>query len=179
MKKEIWKDIPGYEGYYQASTFGNIKGLTKGKILSPCVGTHGYLGLALSVNGKRKSWRVHKLIAMTFLGHICCGMDEVVDHINDIQTDNRVDNLQCISPRLNVIKTPKGVSKYRGVSFDKRKGKWISLIFVNKKREYLGQFDSEIDASIAYESRLKEAIVLEKKLQAAKDRIKELENGKD
>ena len=77
---EIWKDIPGYEGLYQASNFGRIRSLNhktfqkslsnestphkyKGKILKGWVQNTGYLTVALN----NKKYSVHRLIATTFL----------------------------------------------------------------------------------------------------------------
>lgn len=55
---EVWKDIPGYEGYYKASTYGRIKSLsrntTNGKILKQAKDSNGYLVVSLSKNGKVK-----------------------------------------------------------------------------------------------------------------------------
>ena len=45
MQEEIWKDVPGYEGLYQVSNLGNIKGLHRrcyGRILSPAKNSKGY-----------------------------------------------------------------------------------------------------------------------------------------
>ena len=39
--KEIWKDIIGYEGYYQISNLGNVKGLKRNKIKSPTLNSWG------------------------------------------------------------------------------------------------------------------------------------------
>jgi hypothetical protein len=86
MKKEIWKDIPEYEGLYQVSNLGNIKCLPKKwisgknclkevdeKIMSKGI-TRGYYQVKLHKNKKYKNYRVHQLVAMAFLSHKPCGM---------------------------------------------------------------------------------------------------------
>lgn len=61
---EKWKDIPTYEGLYQASTQGRIKSLKTNTILSP--DSHGNVGFYK--DSKQQGWKVHTLVACTFLG---------------------------------------------------------------------------------------------------------------
>ena len=58
--KEIWKDIPNYEGYYQVSSLGNVKSIrfNKEKLLSPSR-YKGYLYVVLYRNKIRKTIRIH------------------------------------------------------------------------------------------------------------------------
>lgn len=99
--KEIWKDIPNYEGLYQASNLGNIKSLErynyKGhhnleRILKPTLCKNGYLYVNLCKNKKTKIIQVHKLIAITFLknsnNYLC------INHIDGNKTNNSVYNLE-------------------------------------------------------------------------------------
>ena len=70
--KEIWKNIPGYEGRYLASSFGRIKALpncsrSKTRFLKLSLKKSGYLNVSLCKDGAVKTWRVHRLIAMAFL----------------------------------------------------------------------------------------------------------------
>lgn len=51
-----------------------------------------------------------------------------------------------------------GTSRYRGVSFSARQGKWTASIQVNKKRKRLGYFDDEISAAMAYNEAAKELL---------------------
>lgn len=98
---EIWKDIPGYEGAYMASTDGRIKSLprntTKGGILTPHVSKHnGYCSVVLSKNGVRKTHRLHVLIYKTFIGPVPGKYDtqRTIDHIDCDKTNNAVTNLE-------------------------------------------------------------------------------------
>ena len=108
IKQEIWKDIPDYEGIYKISNLGNIKRILKSgreKIKKQTIANTGYYYIQLSNNGKNKVYQVHQLVAMAFLNHKPCGFKLVVDHINNIKTDNSVENLQILSHRKNVSKT--------------------------------------------------------------------------
>lgn len=167
--EEIWKDIPGYEGCYRVSSVGRVRSLDrlvrnsgggyicKGVFLRP-QNRGGYLLVGLYKSGKSKSISIHVLISMSFLGHkrgIVGGL--VVDHINNIKTDNRLENLQLITSRENASKDRiQGGSKYRGVNWYKYTRKWCAKIRINGKRIHLGYFHKEIDASNAYQNRLKE-----------------------
>lgn len=70
---EIWKDIEGYEGYYQVSNNGNVKRIAKGS--GALLGANrkqgisgaGYYGVGLSKNNKAKTHDVHRLVAIAFV----------------------------------------------------------------------------------------------------------------
>jgi hypothetical protein len=150
---EIWKDIFGYEGIYMASSLGRIKSLMFGKekILKPGINSTGYYVAILSKNKKRKTFKVHQLIAMAFLNHVPDKYKMVIDHVNSIPTDNRIENLRVVSNRFNLSKDRKNkTSKYTGVYKHSGSEKWISQAVIGKKRIYLGIFDNEYDAHIAY-----------------------------
>ena len=91
MNTEIWKEIKEYEGLYEVSTLGNVKGLTSGKILKPSY-RGGYNAVGLSKNGKSITFPIHRLVALNFLDKIdnC----NIVNHKNGNKYDNEVDNLE-------------------------------------------------------------------------------------
>ena len=168
IKKEIWKDIPGYEGLYQVSNIGRVKSLgrmvkhssggyrtVRERILKPNVDNHGYLQVGLSKNCKIKTIKIHQLVAIGFLNHKPSGYNIVVDHIDNNPLNNCVNNLQLITPRLNLSKDKCGVSKYTGVYFHKNRGKWSSHININGKQIYLGVFVDEELAGLTYQIALK------------------------
>jgi hypothetical protein len=171
MNKEIFKDVPGYEGIYQVSNFGNVKSLpremvkgnvkfiSKEKILKSNIGKRGYKCLNLVKNGNLKNITIHKLVAMAFLAHNPDGYKIVVDHINNDKLDNRVENLQLISNRENCSKDTRSIySKYVGVTFHKQRNKWQSAIKIDGKSKYLGSFTDEYEAHLAYQKALKEIL---------------------
>jgi len=153
---EIWKDVIGYKGIYIVSNLGRVKSLkfNKEKILKSVINSNGYYTVVL-YNNNTKTRKVHQLVAESFLDHKPCGHKLVVDHINDIKTDNRVKNLQIVTQRYNACKT-QGVytSKYKGVFWKKERNKWEAGIGINNKRKYLGLFINEYDAHLAYQNAL-------------------------
>jgi hypothetical protein len=58
-------------------------------------------------------------------------------------------------PFTKFIKTS---SKYKGVSFDKKRNKWVSYININKKRKHIGYFNTELEAHKAVQKSLKEVL---------------------
>jgi len=159
MQKEIWKDVPDYEGVYQVSNLGNVKSFKRNnpKILKACLDTPGYKYVVLSKNNKTKNKRVHTLVAEAFLGHVVCGQKLVVNHINFSRIDNRVDNLEIVTNRENTNKKHiKSVSKYVGVTWSKDNAKWRAQIQIGYNKKHLGYFSNEEDAYNAYQAVLKE-----------------------
>jgi len=167
MNKEIFKDIPGYEGFYQVSNIGNVKSLEryapfkngkkliKERIIKHSINSNGYYQLHLYKEGEIKFFLIHMLVAITFLNHIPDGTTKtVIDHINNNPLDNRVSNLQLITHRQNISKSKKGTSKYTGVSWYKPYNKWKASITIYGKLKHLGYFTSEIDAHEAYQKAL-------------------------
>jgi len=167
--EEIWKDIPDYEGLYQVSNLGRVKSLPKewltgkggikkhnGIFLKQCKNSRGYYTISIRKENKQKTYSIHQVVAIAFLGHIPNGLKLVVDHINDNKLDNRAENLQIVTQRFNVYKTQGNYSsKYKGVYRDKYAKKWRAQIKINGKKKYLGLFDCELKAHLAYEDALK------------------------
>ena len=80
-----------------------------------------------------------------------------VDHRNSDRLDNRRSNLRLADNAKNQANRRKtvGISKYKGVTFDKCRNKWIAQIKVDQRHIFLGRFDKEKDAAMKYD---KEAI---------------------
>lgn len=101
---ELWKDVLGYEGLYQVSNFGNVKSLNynhtgKQHRMRPQI-SQGYCQIPLWKNKKCKILKIHVLVWTAFNGPIPSGMQ--VNHINEDKTDNRLDNLNLMTPKENI-----------------------------------------------------------------------------
>lgn len=110
--EEIWKDIEGFEGYYQVSNLGRVKRLARimknnlGKcqlkeiIKSPKKTKKGYLNLALTKDNKIVHTSIHRIVATAFIPkkENC----NIVNHLNGIKDDNRVENLEWTNASGNV-----------------------------------------------------------------------------
>lgn len=98
MKKETWKDIPGYEGRYQISSLGRVR-TGSGKIMSLELTQRGYFRVKLWSGRVCKRFRVHRLVAIVFIPNPK-NLPQV-DHINGDKTDNRIENLRWVSNSQN------------------------------------------------------------------------------
>ena len=101
FKYEEWKDIPNYEGIYQASNLGRVKSFygLKEKILKPKISHNGYYQVALYKNSIQKWYQMHRLVWEAFNGQIPENMQ--VNHINEVKADNRLSNLNLMTPKEN------------------------------------------------------------------------------
>lgn len=117
--QEIWKDIPDYEGIYQASNLGRIRSLEKNTrngistfkhhemmILKPYLKQSNKnprrknVIITLSKNNIRKTYYVARLVASAFYGK----SDLTINHINGNPLDNRIENLEWCSLEENIRK---------------------------------------------------------------------------
>lgn len=103
--KEIWKDIPGYEGWYQGSSLGRIRSLNRwvngkngtkakrtGKILKPVILDGRYYAVSICNNGKKKVIKIHRLVAETFISNP--NNKPQINHIDCDIRNNNVKNLE-------------------------------------------------------------------------------------
>lgn len=114
--EEIWKDIDGYEGYYQISNIGRVKSLSrpvfkkdgsfhrfkKENIKVPKNTKDGYLSITLSVNGNDRTFLIHRLVAEAFITKP--ETDEIleVNHIDMNRKNNMVGNLEWATHQDNI-----------------------------------------------------------------------------
>ena len=117
MKNEIWKDIEGYKGYYQASDMGRVRSVGRtitrpdthggimdcylqGRVLKATLcGNNGFLKVILSKDGIHDQQLVHRLIANTFIPKID-GLPDV-DHKDFNKLNNCVENLEWTEDHIN------------------------------------------------------------------------------
>lgn len=103
MTEEIWRPVPGYEGSYEVSSLGRVRGVDrivehkqgplrrKGKLLALGRQTNGYLLVVLAKNGVGRTHLVHRLVALVFHGNPQDGQQ--VLHRDGDRTNAAADNL--------------------------------------------------------------------------------------
>lgn len=109
---EIWKPIPGYEGYYEVSSYGRVRSVDRtirtasgelrrhvGQILKFEVDKDNYRRVGLFRGGLRSRQRVHRLVALVFCGKPSEGQE--VRHLDGDPANNRVENLRWGSQSEN------------------------------------------------------------------------------
>lgn len=103
--KEIYINLPGYEGLYQISNLGNIKGCKRqgadGGIIRPAKRKDGYLQVHLRKNGKGKMLLVHRLVASAFLP-LVDGKHQV-NHKDGNRSNNASNNLEWCTAKENTL----------------------------------------------------------------------------
>ena len=153
---EEFKKIDDYDNY-EVSNFGNVRNTNTNRILKQCKNNRGYLYVSLSKNGIGKKFSIHNLIALHFIPNPE-NLREI-DHINQDKANNSISNLRWISPSNNCRNRPKkqnSSSKYMGVCFDKRAGKYVARIQINNKYKYIGLYETEEEAGKAWDDYVKE-----------------------
>ena len=113
IQDEVWKDIEGYEGLYQVSTCGNVKSLPKvrrngtgtyiqkERLLKPSNTSTGYKKVELCKDGKRKGFKVHRLVAIAFIPNP--DNKPEVNHIDGNKINNNIDNLEWVTSSENSV----------------------------------------------------------------------------
>ena len=98
---EIFKDVKGYEGYYEISNLGRVRSTSyKGKrILKPAITKNGYLNVVFCVNQKKEHKLIHRLVAETFIPNI--NNYSTVNHKDEDKLNNCVENLEWLSVEDN------------------------------------------------------------------------------
>jgi len=158
-QNEVWLPVKDYEGIYDVSDLGRVRRINTGRILKGGIDGHGYRAVTLSKNGITECIKVHRLVAMAFLNHKPCGYKIVVNHININKLDNRASNLELVTVRENTNrKHCVSSSKHTGVSWIKKRKKWLSQIVHKGSAIKLGVFKNEKIASAVYQSKLEEIL---------------------
>lgn len=107
--KEIWRDIKGFEGFYQISNLGRVKSLggwcgtakRKERIRSTSLTHDGYVKVRLIHQGKDKTMRVHRLVAEAFIPNP--EHKDTVNHIDGNKQSNIVSNLEWVNRTEQMI----------------------------------------------------------------------------
>lgn len=142
---EKWADIKGYEGKYQVSDLGNIRGIdrtdnlgrkVKGKTITQQTHKNGYKFVKLRSDGVQKTFSVHRLVADAF----CDNPNNLpeVNHIDEDKNNNRASNLEWCTRQYN--------NSY-GSGLEKRKEKYSYKCAQIKDGKTIAIFPSMIEAS--------------------------------
>lgn len=142
MEKEIWRDIEGYNGRYQVSNLGSVTSNYTGRrvYLKQSDNGLGYLTVTLSNKSKIKVQYVHRIVATAFIDNSDCLRQ--VNHINEIKSDNRAENLEWCTPSYNITF---GTGKRRSIESKNRNRSWGAEKPVNqydRKGNFIASFRS-------------------------------------
>lgn len=102
-KKEIWKDIPEFEGIYQASNFGRLRTIKSDGsfyLHSLKASSNRYINVCLSVNSIRKTIKIHRIVAKLFIPNP--DKKPQVNHKDFDKTNNNVENLEWVTEKENI-----------------------------------------------------------------------------
>jgi hypothetical protein len=162
LENEIWVDIIGFEDYFQVSNFSRFKSLDRvvkcgpkellirSRILKPYKGSDGYLKLDLVKGNFRKCVLAHRAIAEAFIPNL--ENKPTVNHKDLNKSNMKIENLEWatrIEQSIHFWNEKEKSSKYTGVSFYKKTGKWMASIHINGAKKYLGCYETEELANFA------------------------------
>ena len=150
-KNQIFRHYPYHPAYLVAQTGKRIISL-KGENLSfLTVSTKSvsknYKRVAIhDLNGKQRSPFISSIQATIYLGHLHNGYKIIVDHIDDMPSNNHKDNIQLLSSRDNTLKNKTKTGAY----YCNSSNRYIAMIRFNGKQQYLGSFKDKQSAINIY-----------------------------
>lgn len=105
LPKQIWKDIPGYEGLYQVSNTGRVRSLNynrtgKSKVRKQNTDKRGYKRVNLCKDGKNKIYSIHRLVALAFIPNP--NNYPIINHKDENPSNNAVWNLEWCTQEYNI-----------------------------------------------------------------------------
>ena len=149
LTKENFKFIKGYEKY-MISDYGRVFSIKRHKFLKPYINSFGYYVVNLCENKIKKTIKIHRLVGLHFLENP--ENKKCLDHINNIRTDNRLENLRfaTLNENSHNAKIRKdNTTGIKGIYFKKSINKYCVQIRINSKQKHIGYFYSLEEATIA------------------------------
>ena len=152
---EIWKDIVGFEGYFQVSNLGRVKSLDrvitnkmgvmrnfKGFVKKLTPDNQGYMVVTLSRDGKDTQWLVHRLVAEAFIPN----KENLpfINHKDEVKDNNHVDNLEWCTCKYN---NRYGTSPERTRNKIRELGQMRAVVQLSLNGEKINEYESVSDAS--------------------------------
>lgn len=139
---EIWKEIPEYSGIYSVSNKGNVRNNKTKTIKKQEINPLGYCFVGLSFQGRTQKYRVHRLVALTFIPNP--ENKPNINHLDSNPSNNAVENLSWCTqqeniqyaytygnkvPTMNRLGSKAGSSsKYHNVHFEVSRNRWIASV---------------------------------------------------
>jgi len=153
-QKERWAKVYNIDGEYMISDLGNMVNVKTGKRVGH-IGQDKYVHFFGRINGKVKNFKVHQLVYNAFGGDSYDGRKIVIDHINNVRSDNRINNLQLLKFRDNCNKDiVVGRSGVMGVSWNTAKQRWLAQISLGGRRYVIGFRKTITEAKNLYDEAL-------------------------
>lgn len=160
---EIWKDVVGYEGYYEVSSLGRVRNTRSGEIKSQNVQTSGkYLQVSLWKLNREKRCLVHRLVAKAFIPNL--SNKPQINHLDKNDQNNVVTNLEwvtCSENHKHAFANGREGSKsrlgekisqtspYRYVYWDVLRNAWKASMKIDGKTCNVGRYSTDLEAAIA------------------------------
>jgi hypothetical protein len=147
---EIWKDIPGYEGYYQISTCGHVRSLDRyqtfannqvrkyrSQPIKSRQNKHGQVMIDLRKLKVKNTHLVHRLVLLTFVGDCPDGMEGC--HNDGNKLNNRLSNLRWDTHSNNELDKVIHGTKLKGSAVGNSKLDELTVKFIRVASEFVPQ----------------------------------------
>lgn len=135
---EIFKDIKGFEGYYQISNLGKVKSFhSKNKIIKNTINNQGYCYVRLFLKNKKTKLLVHRLIAIAFIENP--SNKKFINHIDGNKLNNDISNLEWCTHKENM----QHAHSNNLINYNK-----IKIKQYDKKNNFIKEYESIKEAAI-------------------------------